>query len=317
MALCASCGQYSEGGSQLCTSCASPERQAYVTAGASSYRAGPARRNAPQVSMPGYLPKAGRVAAPGYITIPGRVPAPDYVPACWPAEPGAAEVTMLDGLAPVATGPAHPEADRTGPPLAARTAAAWSARPSRWWFLLAAGAAALTIAAGAVILATGPHTAAGGKAAAAAQAQAARSAGTRAGASSQLVTVSPAAATSSHAAGAAEFLTHYFTAINRHDFAAYRKLFSTPLRGGLSPATFAAGYGTTREAGIVLGSLRVTGPGQVFAVVSFTSHQDAASSPTRSACTAWRIALYLVKHGHHYVMQSPPHSYRASAARCS
>ena len=313
MALCASCGQYSEGGSPLCTSCAKPERQAYVTAGASSYRAGPARRNAPQISMPGYLPKAGRVTAPGYITIPGRVPAPDYVPACWPAEPGAAEVTMLDGLAPVVTGAADPEAGRTGPPLEARTAAAWSARPSRWWFLLAAGAAALTIGAGAVILATGPHTAAGGKAAAAAQAQAARPTG----AASQLVTVSPAAATSSHAAGAAAFLTHYFTAINRHDFAAYRKLFSPPLRGGLSPATFAAGYGTTRDAGIVLGSLRVTGPGQVSAVVSFTSHQDAASSPTRSACTAWRIALNLVKHGHHYVMQSLPHSYQASAARCS
>jgi hypothetical protein len=61
----------------------------------------------------------------------------------------------------------------------------------------------------------------------------------------------------------------------------------------------------------------VIGAGQLQAAVTFTSHQQSAASPTHSSCTAWTISLYLLREGHTYVIESPPASYRATAAACS
>jgi hypothetical protein len=131
------------------------------------------------------------------------------------------------------------------------------------------------------------------------------------------VTVSQAAAGSPRAVSAVLFLTRYFSAINAHDYAAYQRLFGASLRGGLSAQAFTAGYGSTRDSGIVLRGVTVTGSGQIAAMVTFTSHQQASSSPTHSACTTWYIALYLVKHDHHYLLRPPPPGYQASAAACA
>ena len=83
------------------------------------------------------------------------------------------------------------------------------------------------------------------------------------------------------------FLNRYFDAINAHDFAAYRRLFTPSLRGGLSAPAFQSGYGTTRDSAVTLRGVRATAAGEIQALVTFTSHQQASQSPTHSACTDW------------------------------
>jgi hypothetical protein len=130
------------------------------------------------------------------------------------------------------------------------------------------------------------------------------------------VTVEPAVAAGPHAAAVAAFLNRYFTAINRHRYTAYERLFSPALRGGLSAAAFSSGYGTTKDSAETLHSIDVIAAGQLNALVTFTSHQQAASSPTHSSCTAWSISLYLIRQGHRYLLEAPPSGYQASYHAC-
>ncbi len=132
-----------------------------------------------------------------------------------------------------------------------------------------------------------------------------------------VVTVDPSAATAPHEAAVVAVLNRYFSAINSHAYSAYEKLFSPAVRSGLSAATFMTGYGTTRDSLATLHSIGVIGPGQVGALVTFTSHQQAADSPTQSSCTAWRISLYLIRQGHRYLLEAPPQGYQASYHSCS
>jgi hypothetical protein len=136
-------------------------------------------------------------------------------------------------------------------------------------------------------------------------------------AGNSVLAVAKSAAAAPHAAAVVSFLTRYFSAINAHNYDAYRRLFSASLRGGLSASAFSAGYGSTRDSGAVLHSISVVGPGRLTALVTFTSHQQAADSATHSSCTAWRIELYLLRQGHRYVLESPPGRYRAFASSCS
>ena len=113
------------------------------------------------------------------------------------------------------------------------------------------------------------------------------------------------------------FLSRYFTAINSHDYDAYQRLFSVPGRDELSVANFNSGYATSRDSRAVLHSVSVVGPGQLAVLVTFTSHQQPAASPTHTSCTAWSISLYLIRREHRYLMQSPPGNYGAFASSCS
>ncbi len=132
-----------------------------------------------------------------------------------------------------------------------------------------------------------------------------------------LITADPAAASAPHATAVVGFLTHYFTAINDHDYAAYRRLFSPSLRGGLSPTAFASGYGSSKDSQATLHSISVPGAGQIVAAVTFTSHQQATASATNSSCTDWSISLYLIRQGHSYVIESPPADYQSTSSPCS
>jgi hypothetical protein len=136
-------------------------------------------------------------------------------------------------------------------------------------------------------------------------------------ASSGPLTVTPAAAAGPDAKAVARLVTRYFRAINNHDFALYRTLFSASLRGGLSSAAFARGYGTSRDSLATLQGITRSGAGELNAAVSFTSHQQSADTPSHSACTTWRISLYLARQGHGYVIVSPPAGYKASFGTCS
>jgi hypothetical protein len=136
-----------------------------------------------------------------------------------------------------------------------------------------------------------------------------------------LLSVTTAAASAPHAAAVERFLVRYFTAINDHDYAAYRRLFSTSLRGGLSAAEFSTGYGSSQDSQETLRGISavpaVSGHApELQAQVTFDSRQSPASSPTHSACTAWTIAIYLVKQGSGYAIVSPPASYQATFGDC-
>lgn len=134
---------------------------------------------------------------------------------------------------------------------------------------------------------------------------------------SPLVTVAPAAAGARQASAVEAFLTRYFTAINRHDFAAYQSLFIASQRSGLSAATFARGYGSSRDSQATLRSIVVPSAEKLIATVSFVSHQQPADSATHSSCTSWTISLFLIKQANSYLIHTPPAGYGATAAACS
>jgi hypothetical protein len=131
------------------------------------------------------------------------------------------------------------------------------------------------------------------------------------------LTVTAAAAAGPDAKAVARFVTRYFGAINNHDFATYRTLFSESLRGGLSSSAFTRGYGSSRDSLATLRAITPVGTGELDAAVSFTSHQKPADTPSHSACTTWSISLYLVRQGHGYVVVPPPAGYKASFGTCS
>jgi hypothetical protein len=191
-------------------------------------------------------------------------------------------------------------------------------RPARPGRLVTYGAAAvvLVIAAISAVILLASHGAPGGHRAGRPTAARTRAPKPRTTAG-PLITVAPAVAGAPQAAAVGAFLTRYFTAINDHDYAAYRLLFSPKLRGGLSAAAFTSGYGSSQDSGAVLRSIAAPAAGQLQAAVSFVSHQQPADSATRSTCTAWTISLYLVKRGTEYVLESPPAGYRATATACS
>ncbi|HSR82653.1 MAG TPA: hypothetical protein VLM11_00545 [Streptosporangiaceae bacterium] len=130
------------------------------------------------------------------------------------------------------------------------------------------------------------------------------------------VSVYPAAATEPNEAAVVASLNRYFDAINHHDYGVYKRLFLPRLRGGLSAASFSAGFGTTTASVEQLHSINVTGAGEVEALVTFISHQAIAGQPTTSACTAWSIEFYLVRPWRRYLLAARPRWYQASTSSC-
>ncbi len=193
------------------------------------------------------------------------------------------------------------------------------------WIALTAAMAVLVMAAAAVTLALGNSRSRGGSPQAGDRA---KRSGPAAGpspsapgqatalATGHRVAVAAGAAASPDTRPVVSFLTRYFTAINDHDYQAYLRLYSPAIRGGLTPAAFSAGYGTTRDSLATLRHIGVIGPGQLDAVVTFTSHQQPGQSASQSACTRWRISLYLIREGAGYLLQAPPSGYLASFRAC-
>jgi hypothetical protein len=132
-----------------------------------------------------------------------------------------------------------------------------------------------------------------------------------------VVTVEPGAATAPHEAAVVAFLDRYFSAINRHAFRAYKRLFTPALRSGLSAATFGLGYGSTRDSAETVGSINVIGAGQVEAIVTVTSRQQPGDSPGQSSCMAWRMSLSPIQGGSGYLLAALPDAYQPSSRSCS
>jgi hypothetical protein len=253
---------------------------------------------------PGTLPGTNGASAAG--TLPGTI--------------GASAPSMLAGAGAM-TGPGQPGQAGHAPPLAGtRGAALPRAAPppgrARW---ISVGAATVVIAVAALgVLLLAHH---GKPPAASSQKRQATTQPpvqpTRTPAVNGLIRVTPGVASQPHATIVVSLLNRYFTAINDHDFAAYSRLFSPSLRGGLSKPTFRTGYASARDSRATLHGITSAGAGQLDAAVTFVSRQKPAVSATHSACTAWSISLYLRRHGRGYVIESPPTGYAASARSCS
>jgi hypothetical protein len=117
-------------------------------------------------------------------------------------------------------------------------------------------------------------------------------------AASAAVTVAPAAAGQPHLHGAVTLLDRYFSAINSHDFQAYRSLFIPAMRAGLH--NFGVSYHSTHDSRARLTGLAATGPLGLAATVTFVSHQNPAASPDHAACNRWHITLFIKRDGHGY-----------------
>lgn len=131
-----------------------------------------------------------------------------------------------------------------------------------------------------------------------------------------LVSVLPALAGQPAAGPVVTLLTGYFTAINEHDYLAYRRLYGPQSQQALTMAQFMSGYDSTTDSAVVLDAISVPAPGALAATVSFTSHQQPGASPAGSACTDWRITLYLTRQGSSYIIGAPPTGYRATFYSC-
>ena len=132
-----------------------------------------------------------------------------------------------------------------------------------------------------------------------------------------LVTIEPDVATAPHEAAVAAVLNRYFSAIDGHAYRAYKQLFSPAARDELSAARFRQGYAMTTDSAATLWSIGVIRPGQVEAVVTFTSYQRARYSPMQASCTAWRISLHLIRSGREYLVDTPPGGEQPSSRSCS
>jgi hypothetical protein len=111
-------------------------------------------------------------------------------------------------------------------------------------------------------------------------------------------------------------LDRYFSAINRHDYAAYADLLDAQVLQRTPASEFYSGDGSTTDSDATLTAISDTNSGGVAASVTFTSHQQPADSPDHSACNDWSITLYLVPHGTGYLMGEPPAGYQASYTSC-
>jgi hypothetical protein len=112
------------------------------------------------------------------------------------------------------------------------------------------------------------------------------------------VTVAPAAAGEPHVDRVVTLLDSYFSAINQHDFPAYRSLFIPAIRAGMH--SFGASYQSTHDSRARLAGLAATGPQGLAATVTFVSHQNPAASPDHAACDRWHITLFIKRDGRGY-----------------
>ncbi len=119
------------------------------------------------------------------------------------------------------------------------------------------------------------------------------------------------------AGSVAAFASQYFAAVNSHDYQAYISLFAPGADAGMDAQKFQDGYASTTDSSEALVALGGTASGKTAASLTFVSHQAAASSATHTACTSWRITLYLVSSGTSYLISHPPASYHASFRPCS
>jgi hypothetical protein len=111
-------------------------------------------------------------------------------------------------------------------------------------------------------------------------------------------------------------LTSYFTAINAHDYQAFVQVHDQQLEQGYKAARFQSDYGSTSDSGVMLTGISTTADGSVAATTTFTSHQSPKDSVDHTACTHWKITLFLEQQNGGYVIGPPQPGYHAVHQAC-
>jgi hypothetical protein len=129
-----------------------------------------------------------------------------------------------------------------------------------------------------------------------------------------LVAISPSV-TSSAEPQAETLLSHYFHAINTHNYTEYLNTQNPVLKAHESQSNFDSGYSSSTDSRMTLTALSANGSG-LTATVTFTSHQSPGQSVDNSACNAWTLNLYLVPQGTGYLIGPSPSGYLATYSDC-
>jgi len=330
MARCARCGRQTEDAAAPCVGCGGAGKQdsAKQSVPAARVSADYLRPFAPEGTQFASLRSehepthwarpAGQGDQGGWHLTPPSGQRPDFSPLPYRSPPSALSVARPrpDARHEQSGAAAEPfrqvPCDGTGAPRTG-TRAPGSPRSGRW-LPVAAALVIILLCAVAVAVMLGRH----GQHAAASAERSRQPASTypRPASTGRLLSLAPGVTGGPHAVAVERFVTRYFEAINDHDYSAYRLLFSRSLRGGLSAAQFRTGYGSSKDSRATLRSISSGRGGELDAVVTFTSHQRPARSPTRSSCTTWTISLYLIRQGRAYVLVSPPAGYQATFVNC-
>jgi hypothetical protein len=131
------------------------------------------------------------------------------------------------------------------------------------------------------------------------------------------VAISPTAQSNPASPQVLSWVESYFTAINSHDYQSYISLLGSELASGVTPASFASGFGSTNDSAATLTGISDQGSGGEAATVSFTSHQNPSQSVNgQDSCDLWTITLYLTPNGSSYLEVPAPSGYHASHLAC-
>ncbi len=325
MSFCTACGCERRGADHYCDGCGAAFGEPEDRAGADSWP--PAGYGAPEAGPGQRGSRAeGRAAPRSADAWPGQ-------PASGPASRPEASIGLLDSLF-TAPDPGwddwyvRPGAEARYPhPAAEEGTQEYQSSGWRKRILIALVAGVIGVAfSGAAAIELGRAQARSGARAAQDSAAAARPGTPRRSAASSPgsvngVAVAPSASPASAAGrtalpGVLALLRRYFSAINGRDYAAYAQLLDAQALRASPASAFYSGYGSTIDSGETLTGLSATGSAGVAAAVTFTSHQQPADSPDRSACDNWSITLYLVPDGTGYLIGLPPSGYQATYRSC-
>jgi hypothetical protein len=111
-------------------------------------------------------------------------------------------------------------------------------------------------------------------------------------------------------------LDRYFGGINSRNYSEWASAVNAQEQANNPPSSFASGYATTKDSGIVVDSITDNGDGTLTVSISFTSHQAAANSVDGvSTCNHWQQTLPVVPQGSGFVV-SPPSSADTTHTDC-
>ena len=130
-----------------------------------------------------------------------------------------------------------------------------------------------------------------------------------------LASLAPSAALYPGAGTIQGVISRYFQAINGGDYAAYQATQSPGT--AMTAAQFQAGFGSTRDSGVLITGISTGPDGRQAADVTFTSRQQPQDGPDGETCTHWRVTMYLDGNAGSYTIGAPPNGYKSAYQACS
>ena len=127
--------------------------------------------------------------------------------------------------------------------------------------------------------------------------------------------LAPAAARYPGAAAIQAVMSRYFQAINGRDYAAYRATQSPG--NAMTASQFQAGFGSTKDADVLVTGITTAPGGRPAADVTFTSRQQPQDGPEGESCTNWHVTMYFDGSAGTYTIGAPPNGYKAAYQACS